>query len=487
MKFLFTVTLFLVLPFSLSGLEKKRILIIGDTIYNEPSRKVASLLKDRAEVVYGKNGSWSSSMALQNYKNLLGDKKWDLIYFNFGLNDIMHRDPATKQIRAMHKDIGGVKVSTPKQYENNLRELVKKFKASGAKVIWASTTPIIGNNGILYAGDEIIYNKIAAKVMADNKVPVIDMHKYGYESHQKTRHAKTYNFKGGLPLHPPVLKVIVEELKLAKPISGPVQVYIMAGGPTITGQGLVHDTKKPRAGRSGTLDDLVLNKKTAAQYKHLGDAKSWAFREDVWVKWENKIEGRLSVGYGERGNMIGPEFGFGHVMGAQLKQQLMIYKPYLNNPSLGNFFTKNGKYQTMMSQMKLSLSNLAYSFPDYTSKTGLEIGGLILSFGRNEKDAKSFSTNLTKLIMDMRKDLKLPQLPVIILGNGLAGSKYAEIVKVQQSIAEKLPNVSFLDSRRFRPDQTKSPDKSPDRWYGNAESFYKMGEALANEMKRVVK
>ena len=259
----------------------------------------------------------------------------------------------------------------------------------------------------------------------------------------------------------------------------------MAGGPTVTGQGLVNDTRKPRAGRPGTLDDLVLNKNTAAQYKHLGNAKAWSSRSDVWVKWENKIEGRLSVGYGERGNMIGPELGFGHVMGAQLKQQLLIYKPYLNNPSLGNFFTKNGPYQTMISQMKLSLSNLSYSFPDYTSKTGLELGGLILSFGRNEKDSKSFSSNLTKLITQMRKDLKLPQLPVIILGTGLSGSKYAEIIKAQQSIAQKLPNVSFLDSRKFKPDQAKSPDKSPERWHGNAESFYMLGEALAQEMKKL--
>ena len=30
----------------------------------------------------------------------------------------------------------------PEQYEKNLRELVKRLKATGAKLVWASTTPI---------------------------------------------------------------------------------------------------------------------------------------------------------------------------------------------------------------------------------------------------------------------------------------------------------------------------------------------------------
>ena len=140
-------------------------------------------------------------------------EKWDLIYFNFGLNDVMYHDPATKQVRAMHKDAGGVILTSPEQYAKNLKELVKKFKATGAKLIWASTTPIIGNNGIHYAGDEIKYNKIAAKVMQANNVTIIDMHKIGLDSRKGMKgKGKTYEYKKAKPLHPPIIKVLVQEL-----------------------------------------------------------------------------------------------------------------------------------------------------------------------------------------------------------------------------------------------------------------------------------
>ena len=465
--------------------QKPNVLIIGDIVSQEPARAASTVLKDRVNVVFGKNGIWDSSTALANFEKLLDDKKWDLIYFNFGLNEIMHKDPATKGIRAMHKDVGGVRVSTPEQYEKNLKELLKRFKARGSKVIWGSTTPVTSSDGILFAGDEIEYNKIAARVMNSSSVPIVDMHARGIASHKSIprNHGKTYSYKNGLPLHPPIVAVIMKELKLARPVKGPVKVFIMAGDSNVTGQGMIFDTIKPRAGRPGTLDELVLKSKD--KYKHLLNGKNWAKRNDVWVKWQNKISGALSIGFGERGNMIGPELGFGHVIGNKSNQQVLIYKPYLNRPSLGSFFTKNGLYKSMMDQMKKSLKGMNADFPDYTSKTGFEIGGVVLSFGRNEKDAKSYAANLSRVITEMRKDLKNAHLPIVIMGTFSEGSKYAEIIKAQQAVAKKLPKVSFLDTRKFRADKTKSPDKSPERLYGNAESFYKIGEALGQEMLKL--
>lgn len=487
MKVLYIVQ-FLFFSTLLSAQSKKpQVLVLADSIYNEPVRAAAQILKDRVDLSYGKYSAYHSAQALENFDKLLEGKKWDLIYFNYGLNDLMYKDPSIKSLRAMHKDVGGVRVSSPQQYEKNLNELVKRFKAKGIKLVWGATTPIVGSNGVLYAGDEIEFNEIAARVMKTHSVPVVDMHSFGAASHKTMPrgHGKTYSYKGGTALHPPLVNSILKELNLFKPVNGPVKVYIMAGDSQISGQGLVADTKKPRAGKAGTLDELVLNPQTAARYKHLIDNKSWSQRSDVWVSWEGKNTGKLSIGYGERGNMIGPELGFGHVMGDHITQQVLIYKANVGKTVLNDFFSKNGSYKNMLESIQDSFKNLAHSFPDYSDNTKYEICGLILSFGKDEKDLKSFENNLTKLINELRRDLKEPTLPVIVLGTGIEGSKYTKTVQLQKSVAEKLNSVSFLDARPFWPDKSKSPDKSPERWFGNAESFYRLGTALAEEMKKL--
>ena len=209
----------LILSFSLGikADDRPQVLIIGDSIYNEPSRTLAQELKDKVKVSYVKYASWNSGTALANFDKLLEGKQWDLIHFNYGLNDIMHKDTTLKNhIVAMHKDVGGIPVCSETQYEKNLTELVKRLKKTGAKIIWASTTPVVKSNGILYAGDEVRYNKIAARVMQKAGVPINDMYTYGIESHKKMKHPNTYSYKGGKPLHLPLLELIRKELNIPK-------------------------------------------------------------------------------------------------------------------------------------------------------------------------------------------------------------------------------------------------------------------------------
>ena len=102
--------------------NRPQVLIIGDSIYKS-SRTAAKELKDKVKVSYVKYGSWDSSTALANFDQLLEGKKWDLIHFNYGLNDIMYKDPSVKKhIIPMHKDVGGIRVCSEKQYEQNLTE-----------------------------------------------------------------------------------------------------------------------------------------------------------------------------------------------------------------------------------------------------------------------------------------------------------------------------------------------------------------------------
>ena len=62
----------------------------------------------------------------------------------------------------------GVGHSSLEQYQDNLRALVKQLKAAGARLIWATTTPV-PNGGNLAPdrrfGDVAGYNTVAANVI----------------------------------------------------------------------------------------------------------------------------------------------------------------------------------------------------------------------------------------------------------------------------------------------------------------------------------
>lgn len=191
-----------------------RVLILGDTIYNGVSRSVATELKGKAQVVWVRAGDTSDTLA--NLDKLLGDAKWDVIHFNLGLADLHYKDPATKTIRAMSKYAGGVRVTTKEQYEKNLRELVKRLQATQARLIWASTTPITSSqfDNIYDPGSEVEFNSIAARIMAEHKVPLNDIHAFVLESRGDKKAQNPLDFKG-IELHRPIISVIQNELAKA--------------------------------------------------------------------------------------------------------------------------------------------------------------------------------------------------------------------------------------------------------------------------------
>ena len=73
-------------------------------------------------------------------------------------------------------DLAAPQVSPPDEYEKNLRELVKRMKATGAKLIFATTTPVPEGSSGRVAGDDVKYNAAALRVMKDLGVPIDDLH-----------------------------------------------------------------------------------------------------------------------------------------------------------------------------------------------------------------------------------------------------------------------------------------------------------------------
>ena len=82
-----------------------------------------------------------------------------MIHFNWGLHDLKKK---------------GTQVPI-EEYEKNLRELVRRMKATKAKLICATTTPV-GKRAARRQEDVKRYNAVARKVMAEEGVPVDDLY-----------------------------------------------------------------------------------------------------------------------------------------------------------------------------------------------------------------------------------------------------------------------------------------------------------------------
>ncbi len=149
-----------------------RVLLLGDSISIGYTLQVRELLKDKANVHRPPENCSDTAHGLKSLEKWLGEKKWDAIHFNFGLHDLKYLDEQGKYVPPEK----GKQVHSPEQYEENLRELVSKLKATGAKLIFANTTPVPDGTLGRVKGDEARYNDAAAKVMAENGVDVDDLH-----------------------------------------------------------------------------------------------------------------------------------------------------------------------------------------------------------------------------------------------------------------------------------------------------------------------
>lgn len=150
-----------------------RVLLIGDSIsigYTLPTRE---LLKGVANVHRIPTNGASSDVGLAKLDEWLATggagKKWDVIHFNWGLHDLKHWKDGKL-------DMSGPQVNAVDAYEKNLRAIVAKLKETGAKLIWANTTPVPEGSQGRVARDEVAYNAVAARVMKENRVAIDDLH-----------------------------------------------------------------------------------------------------------------------------------------------------------------------------------------------------------------------------------------------------------------------------------------------------------------------
>ncbi|MCX6899485.1 MAG: SGNH/GDSL hydrolase family protein [Verrucomicrobia bacterium] len=148
-------------------LKLPRVLLIGDSISIGYTLPVRELLKGKANLHRIPTNGGPTITGLEKLKSWIGDGKWDVIHFNWGLHDLKFMDTGKQQVPLA-------------DYEKNLRELVKQLKATGAKLIWCATTPVpdAEMKPPRKNADVIAYNAVAKKIMTENGIAIDNLYAF---------------------------------------------------------------------------------------------------------------------------------------------------------------------------------------------------------------------------------------------------------------------------------------------------------------------
>ena len=151
-----------------------QVLIIGDSISIGYFKPLQERLKDIAVVSHNQGNAQHTANGLKMLNEWLGDTRWDVIHFNHGLHDLKYVDA-----RGQNTSVETGKQQIPvDEYERNLDEIVGRLKKTGAKLIFATTTPVPDGTGIRAKGDAVIYNRAAERVMKRHGVPINDLYSF---------------------------------------------------------------------------------------------------------------------------------------------------------------------------------------------------------------------------------------------------------------------------------------------------------------------
>ena len=177
-----------------------RVLLIGDSISMGYTLSVRKLLAGKANLHRIPTNGGPTTNGLANLKKWLGEGKWDVIHFNWGLHDM-------KLIEGKHQ----VAID---EYEKNLRELVTQLKATNAKLIWCSTTPVPAGARDRIGDDGPKYNAVAKTIMNEFQVPIDDLYEFSLPQLDKIQLKENVHFspKGSEVLAQQVVKSIEQHL-----------------------------------------------------------------------------------------------------------------------------------------------------------------------------------------------------------------------------------------------------------------------------------
>jgi autotransporter-associated beta strand protein len=297
----------------------------------------------------------------------------------------------------------------------------------------------------------------------------------------------------------------------AQTITGtdPVKIFILAGESNMHGKGTVAPATTP-----GTLDHVYANDPTA-RYAFLKSGGSYVTRADVGIRGlvfsGAPNPGNLTINYGGGATgLIGPELGFGHVLGDAFDNKVLIVKVGVDGTTLGGSFcppsSRIGEPEPLVAGDKgfyykeiIRLVNEAKAqFPG-----NCEIVGLGWHQGWNDRSVAAFSavyeTNMANFITDIRNDLATPNLPVVIASAAMDWNYgYSEVEQAQLKMADATAypafagNVAVVDTRQiydgleFWQPVHNSPANEGYHWNRSGKTFLHIGMAMGDAMTSMV-
>lgn len=156
------------------------ILILGDSISNGYTPYVERALAGRFEIIRrgerietDTGPTWHDShLFLQKQEGWLEDTpSVDMIHFNCGLHDLM-RDRET-----------GAAIVPLGRYGENLQRIVRRLQATDARLIWATTTPVLDERHQAKVekydrleSDVLAYNRESEAIMRAAGIEIDDLH-----------------------------------------------------------------------------------------------------------------------------------------------------------------------------------------------------------------------------------------------------------------------------------------------------------------------
>lgn len=156
----------------------KKVALLGDSIKAWYAPIVKEKLDGKCEVVVfeGENGKFVYNN-LRHLMNLLSahGKTFDLVHFNSGYWDMTLMPYLNEPM------------ISPEEYKCGLRKIIRLSRAAGAKVVFATTTPLPGREvgpdntgtGVTFSFEQELvsdYNDAAREVMQEENVPINDLY-----------------------------------------------------------------------------------------------------------------------------------------------------------------------------------------------------------------------------------------------------------------------------------------------------------------------
>lgn len=169
-----------------------RVLLIGDSISIGYTPAVREALLGEANVHRPLENCGPTTRGIEKLDKWLGTEKWDVIHFNFGLHDMKYIP--NDRLDEKERNPGRRQQVPPDEYRKNMEQIVGRLQETGAKLIFATTTPVPPGAANRKPEDPPTYNKIAVEIMEAREIAVNDLFTFAEDRLEAIQRPKDVHF-----------------------------------------------------------------------------------------------------------------------------------------------------------------------------------------------------------------------------------------------------------------------------------------------------